>query len=233
MLYKRKAYRRYRPRTMKKKLNQLSKKVSKLKMQREVKQFTTFDTAAMNPTFAGQFGLFAIGIQAGTGHNERIGREISPVLLRGRFVLNGSSTGTTSQIWQPYRIIIFQDKQGISTPTLQELLTGYSTVGGNYDTINATYNSDYVCHAGDRQNRYKILFDKRGFTSSRASNYKAATMVQFSIPGKRLDVVNYADQTSGGARAGKIWYFFVGGISATATENGEAWKYTELDYTDS
>lgn len=233
-MYRRKFRGKRKPKTVKAKLNKLSKAVSKLKVQREVKEFVTFDTTLtyLNPDFNGAVGQFGTAIQAGTGHQERVGREIVPVSLKGRFVINGPN-GTTSSIWIPYRIIIFQDKQGVSTPTGQEILTGVPATGGVYDAIYATYNTDYVCHKGDQNNRYKILFDKIGFVSSRASNYKPTVMVKMAIPGKRLDVVNYADQTSGGARAGKIWYLIYTGIDATATNNSSVWKYAELDFTDS
>lgn len=213
-------------------MNSLSRKVSKLKLQREVKEFVAFGVG-INPDVNGIVGQFGTAIQAGTGHNERVGREIVPVRLTGRAIINGPSTATAA--WIPYRFVVFQDKQGVSTPLSSELFTGTSAAGA-YDIFNATYNTDYVAHPGDRNNRYKILYDKMGFMSPRSATIpfpKPAMQLKFTIPASKLDVVNYADQTSGGARSGKIWYYFVGGLSSVVAENSTAILYQELDFTDS
>lgn len=118
------------------------------------KETFMFDTAiSINPATAGAV-LKLSTIAQGDDINNRNGDEVSPLRQSLTLTMETSTVGTagfTTNNLSIVRVIVFQDRHGDSTPTVNGT-TNTSVLAAA--SVSANYNLDTM-------DRYKILYDKR------------------------------------------------------------------------
>lgn len=217
---------------MKKELTKLKKKVGKMINSEEVKRYP-LSVAAAQYTRTWNFSQIT-GIQTGTSFSERTGNNIQPYLLDLHFYVQGAMPQPATLNPQPYRIIVFQElATDGAVPTISEILAATTVTTGLLADNLSAYNYNYVTSAKVRNNRYRILYDHSDWVVPVASGYgKCARHHKVHIPGKRLMDISYVDNTSGGARAGRIYVAWQAGLSITLAENNFIGMEAQLRYLD-
>lgn len=218
---------------MKKEVTKLKRAVASLKSDQEYKDFSAVPSVSYASDYKAVINLYGSAIGQGTAYNQRIGNEINIKGVRLNVLLNGPNLSVTSTtLRQPYRVILFQDRSGTSTPQADEILENIA-ISSNYASIMSGYNYDFVCRKGDMKNRYKILYDKSGFLAPKGESGGRTTLLINKLITRGFDKkMNFAGGATGDYKSGCFWILVLCGIDATASNNNGFVMSPQVFFTD-